>query len=545
MKTGAASVKAKAHTAAAAAQSAKDKTVSIVNRTITVGKQVSSAAAAVKKRLSALTSLIQASASSAAGQAFGFGAQFFPGLGLGLGMLKDFFKLMALCACCAIIFRMTGRLNCNSKRCDCRRWKWVAKLFLKLGVDEYEGFDCMVTVHSVQDVAKSGLLGSKQYKVKVGFYWSQWETTTTKDLRWEQTKSMEVPQGTSDCVIYLYSCGTIKDTLVAQYNLDVKKDMLDREGFFGEKQKLKLVSKGKQVGTILMTFRRKSDPVAEEDSDGEPVPGAISSSMPIAGVDEDSALAIEVMKEVEEFRKTPGFVEPEGRWEGNMKLSVLAKVLTGPLRGVNSKGKETGQVYIRVLNCNFAELKGDEMSAELVRQREKAKKKGLPGLERKWYWAWYEDRKSAEHEKKWHYPEGFLPLSAISSIHRSPERDDQFVMKYSEDKDKQVLIYRRDTGKGTDVWIDGLELAFNECRKAIKEKKLSAEKEAAALKRMQQMHQQWLAQNGPPKDEAQWTAWFNWYKQNNYDDELIRKLYQVVTESAASAPKSSGSQGSK
>ena len=34
--------------------------------------------------------------------------------------------------------------------------------------------------------------------------------------------------------------------------------------------------------------------------------------------------------------------------------------------------------------------------------------KGLPEVERKWYWVWYEDRKHAEDEKKWHYPDGFL-----------------------------------------------------------------------------------------------------------------------------------------
>lgn len=306
--------------------------------------------------------------------------------------------------------------------------------------------------------------------------------------------------------------------------METKKDMLDKDGFWGEKQKIKLESKGKTVGTLLMTFRKRGD--ADGDGAGG---GAGMGALPISGVSEDSALAVEVFKELEELRNTPGFVEPEGKWEGNMKVALLGKVLTGQLRGVDEGGKETGQVYVKVINCNFAELQGKDMQEELQRQREKAKKKGLPGLEKKWYWVWYPDKKHADHEKKWHYPDGFLPLASITSVHRSPERDDQFVVKYTEDKAKKVLIYRREAGKGLDVWVEGLDLCFNDCRKMIKEKKEAEEKEESALKRMRKMHEQWLQKNGLPKNEEQWAKWFQWFKDSKYDEELIRKLYQEIS----------------
>merc|ERR1712048_1463254 len=152
---------------------------------------------------------------------------------------------------------------------------------------------------------------------------------------------------------------------------------------------------------------------------------------------------------------------------GQTKLELLGKVLEGQLREIDKEGKEKGVVYGKVMNVNFAELQGEKMESELKKQWKKAEEKGLKELQKKWYWGWYESKKQADDEKKWHYPDGFFPMLSISSIHRSPERQDQFIIKYHGSGDG-VLIYRREGGKGLDTWTDGLEMHFQECRDLIK-----------------------------------------------------------------------------
>merc|ERR1719183_966553 len=98
--------------------------------------------------------------------------------------------------------------------------------------------------------------GEKSFKVKVAFKWSQFVTSSTKDMKWNQTKGTDVPQGADECVISLYSEGKIKDSLLGEYVLETKRDMLDAKKFWGEKKKLKLEHKGKLVGTIIVTFRK-------------------------------------------------------------------------------------------------------------------------------------------------------------------------------------------------------------------------------------------------------------------------------------------------
>lgn len=49
------------------------------------------------------------------------------------------------------------------------------------------------------------------------------------------------------------------------------------------------------------------------------------------------------------------------RLDGERKIAVLAKTLSGDLREIDQEGKERGKVFIRTLQCNFAELKGEDM----------------------------------------------------------------------------------------------------------------------------------------------------------------------------------------
>jgi len=438
-----------------------------------------------------------------------------------VGLVLGFGKTLAKCACLvifiAILAKVLGKVDCNSKKCDCRKWcKPIARFLMYIGYDEFEEFDAICTVHSVQDVKKDGLLGELEFKVKVRFNWSNFETALTKDLRWEQTKGLPIPQGTSECKITLLSAGKLSTKTVASYSMEVKKDMLDRPGFWGEKQKFKMEDKGKVVGTLLMTFRKPSE--------GEG--GDFSGMVPITGIDDDSSLAVELMKEMEELEKTPGFVKPQGKLEGDQKLELLARVLEGDLREMDKKGKVAGVVYVKVYHCNYAELQGDDRKDELKRQMEKAKKKGLQQIEKKWYWCWYEDKKAAT--KKWNYPDGFINMTSITSVHRAPERIDEFVIKYSEGGDKEQLVYRREKGKGLDLWIEGLDVSTQEIRKQLKDTKESAEQNEQAYPRMKAMHQSWVQSKGMPQTAEDWQAWYGWFRDNNYPEDLIKKLYSEI-----------------
>jgi len=422
------------------------------------------------------------------------------------GMIpREAMKCLMACTCLLILFKLLSTIDCYSKKLDCRRCKFIARFLMHIGWDEFTTFRATVTVHSVADIVNKGMMGGeKVFKVKVAWRWSQFITTSTADMKWEQTKGMDVPQGADECVITLYSEGKIKDTYLGEYVLETKKDMIDAKKFWGTKKKLKFENKGKLVGTISITFRN-----SEDDGEG----GA--ADLPIEGVEQDSALAIAVREAYEEMVKD-GIIQkpppksappptegaaPEGeegaapeapaeappseeevpKLEGNQKIDCLGRCCTGPLREVNSEGKEAGKAFIRVINCNFAELQGDDMKAEMAKQMRKAQEKGLQSLPRKWYFVWYEDKKSAYHAQKWHEPDGYIPMTAISKINRQPERNDQFVITYSEDGSKNTLVYRRDGGKSLDVWVDGLDMCFNATRELVKEEKENEERRKRGL----------------------------------------------------------------
>lgn len=408
---------------------------------------------------------------------------------------REMMKCMMGCVCLLVLFKLLSSIDCYSKKLDCRRCKFIARFLMNIGWDEFTTFRATVTVHSVADVVNKGMMGGeKVFKVKVAFRWSQFITTSTGDMRWDQTKGMDVPQGADECVITLYSEGKIKDSKLGEYVLETKKDMLDAKKFWGEKKKLKLEDKGKLVGTILITFRNTED-------DGEGGGG----ELPIDGVEQDSALGLAVKDAYEEMIKD-GIIKPpapkpaapppaegeEGgapppaeeevpKLEGNQKIDCLGRCCTGPLREVAKDGKEAGKVFIRVINCNFAELQGDDMKSEMAKQWKKAQEKGLQALPKKWYFVWYEDKKAAYHERKWHEPDGYIPMTAISKINRQPERNDQFVISYVEDGSKSTLVYRRDGGKSLDVWIDGLDMCFNACRDLVKEEKENEDRKKRGL----------------------------------------------------------------
>lgn len=423
-------------------------------------------------------------------------------------------KLAAGCCCLLILLKLMGRCNCGGKNCDVRRFRCWARCLYRTGWDEFEAFNSTITVHTVKDVLDRSMVGKSEFFVKVSFRWSVFQTAPTKDFTWEQTKGLPVPQGASSCQIGLFSQGKWSCKKIGSLKLDTLHDMLNKtEAFWGEKQSLKLENKGKTVATLQITFRKRD--VADG---GDSVGGA--SFFP--GLAEDSALNLQLQKEYHEAvaigEKPNG---PDGQFSSEQKLTLLANVLSGPLREINRKGKELGKIYVRVLYLNFAQLRGEERGEELKRQVEKMKKKGLSQLERKWYWCWYEDKKTPKDK-----PDGFLPFVAISSIHCYPERQDQFMIKYSQEGEPDSLIYRRESGKGLDVWTDGLELLVKEVRKTHKDKKRDEEKSERSYQQLRQAAQVWVKQHGVPKDQAAWKNWFEHLKSQGFGDEEIQRLYQ-------------------
>jgi len=302
-----------------------------------------------------------------------------PGFGIG-NMLKGALSVAMACACVVILLKFCGKCKCSGKRCDVRTWsRCISKVMLYIGCDEFAKFDVIITVHSVQDVVKSGMLGKKEFSVKIAFNWSSWRTTPTRDLRWEQTKGILVPQGATECKIVLYSSVKGFEGKEGELTLETKEGMLDRDCFWGQRQKLKLeTSAGKLVGTLHVTFRKKGGPQAgaegggDGDGDGNGGGGGTGGGalVPIAGIAEDSALYVELMKAMEELEATPGYTKPEGLLEGDQKISLLGQTVSGPLREV-IKGKEQGQIYAIVVHCNVAEISGDKMAEE----RKKTKRK--------------------------------------------------------------------------------------------------------------------------------------------------------------------------
>merc|ERR1719375_2216482 len=120
-------------------------------------------------------------------------------------------------------------------------------------------------------------------------------TQATDNMKWEQTKGMDVPQGTEECVVSLIEEGKIKNSTMGEYVLELKRDMIDAKKFWGERKKLKLEKNGTPVGVIAVTFRNFDDPTGEG--------GGGMGELPIDGIDEDSSLAIAVREAYEEMLK--------------------------------------------------------------------------------------------------------------------------------------------------------------------------------------------------------------------------------------------------
>jgi len=119
-------------------------------------------------------------------------------------------------------------------------------------------------------------------------------------------------------------------------------------------------------------------------------------------------------------------------------------------------------------------------------------------------------------------------MISILKVNRSPDRNDQFIITYGEDGDKEMLIYRRDSGKGLDVWMDGLDVCFNTCRDMIKDSQKKQQVTQDAMARMRHMHKLWKQKHGPPKNTEEWNRWRKWFEESNFDKDLIDALTSEI-----------------
>jgi len=269
----------------------------------------------------------------------------------------------------------------------------------------------------------------------------------------------------------------------------------------------------------------------------------------IDGCNNDSPLGCAIGKALTEEPK----VEAPFPKTGEEKLALLARVLCGNLDEVLSGGK-TERCYIKVTKCNYADLQGEKKRpAELAKQIEKARAKGLTELPQKWYWVWYENQKTAE-KPDFPKPDGFFPMLSIVNVLRDLSVENQFTMRYTEDGQKGEIKYKR-VDKQLDIWIEGLEIFNSECRqlhKATKDSEEAEEFEKKAMAQMRGLHAAYCQSRGFPKTPDEWKAWFGYLKLNGNPDKLIEKFYEEVqaqakaqqealakakTQTAAAAPK--------
>jgi len=109
-------------------------------------------------------------------------------------------------------------------------------------------------------------------------------------------------------------------------------------------------------------------------------------------------------------------------------------------------------------------------------------------------------------------------------VHRSPERTDQFIVKYTQGSKKDALIYRRESGKGLDVWIDGIELMFSEVRKTLKEK----ETKELMAKKIKSIHKDFVTKKGTPESAEDWEAWEATFSKQGFPKEEIARYKEKV-----------------
>lgn len=404
--------------------------------------------------------------------------------------------LMA-CACFVIVYKWITK-NCTCfRKADIRKIPGIGPCFLRMGIDKYEKFGVVVQIHSVKDLPKvGGLISAPRLYVTVQARYECIKTRVSATGKWEQSMTMSIPQGTEILTFTVWDQKTLGgDTEIGSVEIEVEGSLKDNSSFYGKKKAFKLQKEDAagSFGQIAVTFRPAGDKVGGQepfvkDLDPDSKPALFGALLDIVGdMDED---------------KIPRNLE------GVPKLELLAKVLQGKL--TSSKSKDA-------VFCAVVELfppsgsDSDDSEVNMEALAEKAKKKGLSYVPKKWFWATYTSKK--EFLKAPDKPDSLVPILSISSVHVDPQSPGDLYIRYfaKGPKKSKVELKYKCTDTDVEAWADALEMFREECR-TLKGKQAKREEEWGQLSL-----------------DDKFKEWMEFYKGQGYSDDELRQYYEQYT----------------
>jgi len=399
---------------------------------------------------------------------------------------------------------------CDGKTLNIRRIPGVKKLLRhKLTYDTFDGFTVLVTVVAISGNLAKKSLKKAEYYVSVGFWFEVFKSRKTADGLFNQTVSMDVPQGAHQCKIQVFQTGVLSDTLVGEFDLDVQKKILDNPKCKDRGVKYPLLLHRAPQGDIEVRFRvcgvdgEQEDPILE-------------------GLDE--------MQQPQLYEAVCDVV-PEGtkNLTGLAKMNVLAKVCTGDLfkKGGGGLGGPK-EKYFKVVNMPVPDDSDDETPAK--------------SKNAKWLFCWWDNDKQAE--RKPNDPQGFAKLIKVTKVYPG-RKGDEWCLAYRDGKSSSVLELKVDgkagRRKGAHVWVDAFTMLMHDAKKA----KVSSNNHKDVLKGGNDDSKSTWAAKTP---QEKWDYWEKFYsKQGLTPQQLQVKKQQfmaeqgVVVPGGRNSPASSGS----
>lgn len=372
----------------------------------------------------------------------------------------------------------------------------VGPFLLKSGYDKFPKFSVLVQIHSVKDLPKTSTIGNPKLYVIVYARYEQMKTRVSAFGKWEQSMTMNIPQGTEELYMTLYDQKTLGgDVEIGSAVIEIEGSLKDNANFYGKKKTFKLEKddSGGAFGQLTATFRPAGDKGVNQepfikDLDPDAKPGLYGA-------------ILDITSEMEEG-KIPRNLE------GVPKLEFLARVLQGKL--VSSKSKDP--VFCAVVEL-FPPTDSDSEASEtdMDALAEKAKKKGLSYIPKKWFWVTYKSKK--DFLKNPDKPDSQFPILSISSVHLDPQSPGDMYIRYHAKGPKKSKIELKYTCTDTDVeaWSDALDMFREECR-ALKAKQTKREEEWGQLTL-----------------DDKFKEWMEFYKGQGYTDEELKQYYEQYT----------------
>ena len=404
--------------------------------------------------------------------------------------------LMA-CACLVIVYKWVVK-NCTCfRKADIRKVPGVGTCLLRTGIDKYEKFQAIVQIHSVKDLPKvGGLLSSPKLYVTIQARYEYQRSRVSSTGKWEQVINLSIPQGTDFVYFTVWEQKTLgSDVEIGTVELEVEGTLKDNPNFYGKKKPFKLQKEdlAGSFGQLSVTFR----PGGEKGATQEPY---------IKDLDPDAKPALfgallDIVGEMDEDKVPKNL-------EGVPKLELLAKVLQGKL--TPHKGKEA--VYCAVVELfPPSNSDSDDASVDMTELAEKAKKKGLSYIPKKWFWATYASKK--DFAKAPDKPDSLIPILSISSVHVDPQSPGDMYIRYFSKGSKKTKVELKYKCTDTDVeaWADALDMFREECRSL----------KASQSKR----EEEW----GKLSLDEKFKEWMQFYKGQGYSDEELKQYYEQYT----------------